>query len=496
MKQIITCLFLLTLFNFANAQGNRDSIYSEVLKEKRELKVLLPANYKPGSGEKYDVVYILDGEGNFELFSQIHHFAAREQYEPGVILVGVINTDRNRDLTPTALNNIPNSGGAANFISFFRQELIPYINKTYPSSGQNILYGHSFGGLFAIYTMLSEPNLFSAYLAVDPSLWYDKEYTNKLAIEKLSSLSAFDQTLFISGRDDGMKGMGITTMDSILKVNHPKKLTYKVVAYENETHGSVQLKSLFDGIKLIYDGYSQVNKNIEYHPMNGIVLKDKPYVIYAMGSFPELRYTSDGSVPTSASPKIEKVTSFSGPMELTIKSFSSKGKYDKTVTGHFVSEESPTPVTKPRNFKPGGLSYSYYEGTWDSLPNFKTLKPVQSGIADKDFKFSKLPSKNNYALLFKGMLEIKVEGYYLLGIASDDGAKLYLKNKLLINHDGLHDSGSPHSFLIPLKKGFYPVTLEYFQKGGGADLDFKFIPPGGQEPVDIPWVQLYNDHGQ
>jgi hypothetical protein len=155
-------------------------------------------------------------------------------------------------------------------------------------------------------------------------------------------------------------------------------------------------------------------------------------------------------------------------------------------------EEPPTPVTKPKNLKSGGLSYSYFEGEWDSLPDFKRLKRIKSGIADKSFNFSKLPAKNNFALLFEGMLEIKEEGYYLLGVASDDGGKLYLKDKLIINNDGLHDAENPHSFLIPLKKGFYPVRLEYFQKGGGSDLKLKYVVPGDNKPIDIPAEALYS----
>ncbi len=132
IKLIIIGIFLLSLFNFANAQGNRDSIYSEVLKEKRDLKIILPANYKPGSKEKYDVVYVLDGESNTEMFSQFHLYTKTMGYVPDVILVGVINVDRTRDFTPTAIKRNPGSGGANKFISFLKQELIPYINKTYP----------------------------------------------------------------------------------------------------------------------------------------------------------------------------------------------------------------------------------------------------------------------------------------------------------------------------------------------------------------------------
>lgn len=492
MKYLITLLLILNFAHYATAQGTRDSIYSEILKEKRQLKILLPSNYKPASKEKYDVIYVLDGESNLELFSQIQLFAKKEGFVPEVIMVAVVNTNRNRDFTPTALKRIAGSGGADSFTSFFKQELIPYLNKTYPSSGQSILYGHSFGGLFAIYAMLSEPTIFSSYIAADPSLWYDNAYTNKLAVEKLKTFSQSDQTLFITGREDGMKEMGISTLDSILKVKAPEKLTYQVVAYENETHGSLQLKSIFDGLKMVYNGYKTANNNIEFHPGNGIVMKNKPYVIYNAGSFPVLRYTTNGSIPTSTSPKLEKVTTFTGPMNLTIKSFTPKVKYDKTVNGKFVLGKAPSPVAIPKAFKPGGLSYSYYEGEWDSLPDFKKLKPIQSGVADSTFNFSKLPSKSNFALVFEGMIEIKEEGYHLLGIDSDDGSKLYLNNKLLINYDGMHRYRSPQSYLIPLKKGFYPVRLEYFQKGGGADLRFKYIVPGKSQPVDIPSNLLLN----
>jgi predicted alpha/beta superfamily hydrolase len=495
MKLLVSLFLILNLGSFAAAQSKPDSLYSKALKEKRQFKILLPSNYKPESQKKYDVVYILDGENNLDNFSQIHRFAKGEGFVPDLILVAVINGERNRDFTPTATERFSGSGGADKFISFFKQELIPNINKAYPTSGQNILYGHSLGGLFAIHTMLTDPTIFTSYIAVDPSLWYDNEYTNKLAIVKFKTFSQPDQTLFISGTDRGLKRMGITSIDSIFKISPPKSVTFKMVPYENETHNSVQFKSIYDGLKLVYEGYTTANKPIEYYPMNGIVLKDKPYVIHANTNFSELRYTTNGTVPMSSSPRIEKINKFFGPMKLMIKSFNQKGKYEKVVTGNFVLEEPPSPVAKTKNYKPGGLSYSYYEGEWDSLPDFKILKPVKSGIGDKDFNLAKLPSKNNFALQFEGMLEIKEEGYHLISIGSDDGSKLYIKDKLIINNDGLHGSHPPHSFLIPLKKGFYPVKLEYFQRGYGADLRLKYVVPGKEEAVDIPSELLYNFNG-
>ncbi|HEY0056537.1 MAG TPA: hypothetical protein VGB63_14375 [Pedobacter sp.] len=95
-------------------------------------------------------------------------------------------------------------------------------------------------------------------------------------------------------------------------------------------------------------------------------------------------------------------------------------------------------------------------------------------------------------MLRKGMLEKKrgvLSSLSFLGRWS----KLYLKDKLIINYDGLHGSDSPHSFLVPLKKGFYPLRLQYFQQAGGADLQLKYILPGRMAPIDIPHEQLYYD---
>ncbi|MEO6731401.1 MAG: alpha/beta hydrolase-fold protein [Ferruginibacter sp.] len=495
MKVCLVLSFIfLQLFNTVQAQslpGIRDSVYSEVLKEKRIVQVLLPENYKAGSKEKYDVVYLLDGKDNIKLLSAIQQFAEAEKYMPPLIIVAVFNTDRNRDLTPTPVSNFSTSGGAANFLSFLKNELVPYIDKTYPANGENILYGHSFGGLLAMYALLNEPQLFSSYLVIDPSFWWDDGYLNKLAIEKLAGIPA-DKVVFISGREGSLSDMGINIMDSVLRIKSPAGLPWKVVAYENETHGSVKLKSMYDGLRFVYAGYEMKNAAIEYHPMNGIVLKDKPYTVYSFGNFPSVRYTTEGTVPDTASAKMGKENIFTGPMVLNLKSFTRKGKYDKNAKGNFVLGEALDPLPKPGKFLPGGLAYAYYEVKGDSIPNFKKLKQVQAGFTDKDFTFNKLPSKTNFACLFEGYIEIKEEGYYVFVIDADDGAKLYLKNKLLIDYDGVHSKRVSQTFLLPLKKGFYPIRLEYFQKEGGKDLRLGYLTPGSKQPVPVPLEVQYS----
>src|SRR5688572_543269 len=134
----LTCFILLAATAVAqDYPGKRDSLYSEILKENRKFQVVLPQNYKPESGEKYDVMYVLDGEWNVRFMANTQQFTQEEAFMPSIIIVAVFNTDRNRDFLPTNSPEAPTSGGADKFLSFFKNELIPYINKTYPTNGDN-----------------------------------------------------------------------------------------------------------------------------------------------------------------------------------------------------------------------------------------------------------------------------------------------------------------------------------------------------------------------
>jgi predicted alpha/beta superfamily hydrolase len=472
----------------AQTKGTTETIYSDILKEKRTIQIVLPDDYMPEN--KYDVLYVLDGEGNTQLTRQIGKYVQEAGFMPQPIIVGVYNTDRNRDLTPTAVKETSSSGGAGNFLSFFERELIPYISKKYRIKSNGI-FGHSFGGLFAMYALLTKPQVFDSYLVVDPSFWWDGGYTNKLAIEKLDPKLHSNKSLFISARGGmGSEEMKIPTMDSILKAKAIPGFQWKVVDYPGETHNSIRYKSIYDGLHFFYAGF---NSGINYHPQNGLVQKNKPFTVWFFDrGETNLHYTTDGSEPTLASPLVPSKMEFPGPTQLTVKSFTPRGAFDKTIKADFRNG-SLKPSPKPKNAVPGGFHYSYYEGSWDSLPDFKKLKPVMSGKINGSFKFDMFPRKENYACLFEGYIEIKEEGNYIFGLGSDDGSKLYLGNQLMFDLDGLH-AMSDKSYVVTLEKGFYPLRLEYFQKGGGANLEFVYIPPSVKEPrpAQIPFEIQYS----
>lgn len=259
---------LLFVFNVTIAQENNaivvDSIFSKVLKEHRSYRVILPVDYNTNSGKKHNVIYVLDGETVVNVVSPIHRIASDWGEIPRCIIVGIDNkfidgvVMRDRDLLPTNINSSPLSGGANNYIKFIKEELMPHINKTYATSEHHTLFGHSHGGTFAIYSMLTEPNLFNGYIAADPSLWWDKGFVTKQAEELLTNKLDLNAKLFVSGRKGiPYKEMGIDTINSVLKTNATKNLKWESIAYKNETHISVLLKTVYDGLKFIYQDFKK-----------------------------------------------------------------------------------------------------------------------------------------------------------------------------------------------------------------------------------------------
>ena len=498
MRQVIIGITIcISLLNSAVAQdqlGIADSIESVVLKQKRFFRVAVPEGYDPKQQTKYDVLYVTDGNWNLKLATQIEGFLLEQGFMPRNIIVSIDHPSRDKDLTPTPGNNPAVFGGAGDFLSFLEKELIPHINKKYATSGVNTLFGHSYGGLFVTWALLTNPKPFDFYIAADPSFWWDNRYMAKLASEKLDPVLHNNKSLFITGRGGSQsEGMGIPSIDSVFKQKAPAGLRWKVVDYPGETHNSVKLKSMYDGFRFTYEGF---NARFMVHPQKGIVMKGKPYKVWVLSETETpLRYTLDGSEPTSQSEIAKQELILSEPSLVTVKAIAANKNQNKSVKVEFKEGAMIAPVAKPGNIKAGGLRYSYYEGEWDSLPDFRKLKSVQTGITTKDFSVEKLPRKTNFGLLAEGYLEIKEDGYYIFVLDSDDGSKLYLSNRLIINHDGLHGSGDARTYLVPLQKGFHPIRLELFQKGGGINLFLAYITPGNYvpQPVQIPHEVMYSE---
>lgn len=169
-------LLLCSLAGLGQGSGTTLSfkINSAILKEERLFDIYIP----PPSKNKFEVVYVLDGQAEFstvlDALKKLGHY--------NKIVVGLGNIwVRERDYTPTHVDSSPNmdsrsaamSGGGAKFIEHLEKELIPYVNAHYATDTTKTLIGYSLGGLIAVDILLNHPGLFNKYLLIDPSMWWD-----------------------------------------------------------------------------------------------------------------------------------------------------------------------------------------------------------------------------------------------------------------------------------------------------------------------------------
>ena len=162
--------------------GHEYSLASTILDERRSLFVYLPAGYTADSSHLYPVVYLLDGgpEEDFIHLAGLLQFYAFPwiDHVPACILVGIGNVDRRRDFTYPTHNaedgrDFPTAGGSDRFRDFLRAEAMPFVDSLFPHAPRRVLIGQSLGGLFAAETLLRSPDLFTDYLIVSPSVWWD-----------------------------------------------------------------------------------------------------------------------------------------------------------------------------------------------------------------------------------------------------------------------------------------------------------------------------------
>lgn len=155
-----------------------------------------------------------------------------------------------------------------------------------------------------------------------------------------------------------------------------------------------------------------------------------------------------------------------------------------------VNVEQIQPVTV-QNPVPG-LAFRCYEGLWTTLPDFAALQPVEQGIA-QEIGLNVTARKERFALVFEGFAQAPSDGLYVFYCKSNDGSKLFVGDRELINNDGQHGEISKPG-AIALKAGFYPIRVEYFESGGSETLEVSVEGPGF-EGLPIPASVLFHAGG-
>ncbi len=240
------------------------SLNSKVLGEERVILVRTPDGYET-NGQRYPVLYLTDAGQQMNHTISTVEFLARNGRIPEMIVVGITNTDRTRDLTPTngTLRNpggqpqrFPTAGGADKFLKFIETELIPSIEADYRTQPYRVFAGHSFGGLFALHTLMTHPEVFNAYIAVSPTIPWNDGLPLREAEAFCKDRKDVNRTLFFTVGNEGEEMVGgFDRLKKLLAKQAPKRFIWDAMLMEDEDHGSIVLRSHYFALRKIFDGW-------------------------------------------------------------------------------------------------------------------------------------------------------------------------------------------------------------------------------------------------
>jgi predicted alpha/beta superfamily hydrolase len=274
---VLPILAVSPLFGSGESSAVREiSLRSEILGEERKLLVRLPRDYEVVE-TRYPVLFLLDAEWHFNIAAADVEMLSECSYVkvhpiPQLIVVGLVNVDRNRDFTPTncpEFNGMrfPTSGGAKRFRRFLIEEALPAIDRSYRTEPYRILAGWSLGGLFTIDTLLSDTPAFDAYLAISPSLWWDGGLTlKKLAAEPArKGLADAKQLTVTLGRAEKETLVANSTNEfmSHLSVHPLANLKSEQVPIEGLGHNYSPKMAYFMGLATIFADWNLPSETLD-----------------------------------------------------------------------------------------------------------------------------------------------------------------------------------------------------------------------------------------
>jgi predicted alpha/beta superfamily hydrolase len=185
----------------------RRTIRSRILEERRAVLVHLPPGYHE-SRSHYPVLYLLDAVGRPSRFSpalseigEKIDAMAGEGVGP-LIVIGVVNTRRGRDMLPVEAESYPESGGADRFLACLTEEIIPYVDETFRTTGERLLYGRWDSGLLTLYALLEAPEAFSGYIASSPTVGHCPDLLATRATRLFTERQSLVKSLFVIYGDD------------------------------------------------------------------------------------------------------------------------------------------------------------------------------------------------------------------------------------------------------------------------------------------------------
>ena len=257
----------------------------------------MPESARADNKTRYPVIYLLDGKDFFHFTTGIVGELGALGKMPKMIVVAVISRDRGSDFTPTHSllardgtvdADFKNSGRGEKFTTFLQKELIPYIDSHYSTAPYRMFVGHSLGGLAVLNSLINYPSLFNAYVAIDPSLWWDNHLIMKQAQNILTQTDYTGKSLYFASSNTLEKGMDTVRVINdtaygngnvrnnfnfreILKKS--KNLQWAWKFYPEDNHSSVPLIAEYDAFRSIFKQY-EMDKDLSDTSITVEYIKD------------------------------------------------------------------------------------------------------------------------------------------------------------------------------------------------------------------------------
>lgn len=224
-----------------------------------KLYVALPHGYD--GKKRYPVVYALDADYSFLIARNVADHLAERDHLRELIIVGIAydglpqyRLNRTRDYTPKfsptggyGPEYQKVSGGGPKFRAFLEKELIPFIDRSYATlPKERCLVGHSYGGLFATWMLLSQSPHFNRYIIVSPSLWYDDGWIFKQVPSKTLAARVY---MASGASEDPIMASDLRKLSARIKA---QALDANVLA--DETHNSIFPRALSNGLRFVFEG--------------------------------------------------------------------------------------------------------------------------------------------------------------------------------------------------------------------------------------------------
>ncbi len=256
MKCLLTLLLALILPLVSWSQILHETVNSQKLGEKREIKIQLPRNYEQNSEKRYPVVVVLDGDYLFEPVAGMVDYYSYWKDIPEMIVVGINQDGIRMEDTSYGENSLPADKGAK-FFEFIGMELLASLDQKYRTANFRMIVGHDFTANFINYYLLKQEPIFKGYINLSPDLAPEVANWVTDALESSESKKWF----YLATSNEDIPGLksGIASFDNQLKGINNKLVSYKFEEFTGESHYSLVGKAIPSAISSMFEIYRPIS---------------------------------------------------------------------------------------------------------------------------------------------------------------------------------------------------------------------------------------------